>query len=92
MLKRLFLREMKDGLLIKEMYNAVYSKREIVDPILFSISRGYFLEYSVEEYGYECPDADTIFYRLKHAGIVHVITLYSLALQGIIGWTLKHQK
>ena len=87
--KKTLLREMKDGMPIKERYNIIYSKGEIANPILFSISRGYFLEYGVEEYRQKCPDADTIFYRLKYAGIEDVSKHYLQTNERILSYAKK---
>ena len=60
-------KKLEKELPVEERYNCIYNRKDILEPMIYSISRGYFLEGGVEalkENRKGVPDADSLFYRL----------------------------
>ena len=60
-----------------ERYNADYTRRELLDVIVYSIANDYFIEEGSELLKMrrkKIADGDTVFYRIKTATISQVIS------------------
>lgn len=80
-LRKRFVRQMKNTLPVEERYNSLYSRRDIMNPILEASRRREYVDQVVQDWkgeGKECPDGDSVFYRLGALSTDDVMGYFSI--------------